>query len=168
VIRADAIVVLGCRVPPSGRARGAAARRAEAAAQAYLDGVAPVVITSGGRRWGAHVESSVLRRELVRLGVPDAAVVEELCSFSTYENAVFAAGLLRRLCARDAVIVTCAWHMDRALRNFRAAGINARPLPVRAPEAAWTTRVGRRVHEILSSLFDARAMRRAGVYAKLT
>src|SRR5262245_15980530 len=54
--RADAIVVLGCRVMPSGRPTTAAARRARTAAEAYFRGVAAHVVASGGRRWGGQIE----------------------------------------------------------------------------------------------------------------
>src|SRR5689334_13411682 len=94
VLRADAIVVLGCRILPTGRPSPPAARRAMAAARAYEQGVAPIIVASGGRRWGTHVEARVLRQELCRRGVPEAAVVEELCSLSTYENAIFSAAVL--------------------------------------------------------------------------
>jgi uncharacterized SAM-binding protein YcdF (DUF218 family) len=89
--RADAIVVLGCRVLPSGRPTTAAARRAARAAQAYLEGVAPHIIASGGRRWGGAIEAEALRKELVRAGVPEGAVTRELWSLTTHENAIFSA-----------------------------------------------------------------------------
>src|SRR5262249_29450749 len=97
MVRADAIVVLGCRILPSGHPTAPAARRAAAAAGAYHRGVAPWIIASGGRRWGNHVEARVFRRELEKAGVPEGAVIEELCSLSTYENAIFSAAILRRL-----------------------------------------------------------------------
>ena len=105
---AGASVVLGCRVLPWGGLTAAAAGRVEAAAEAYQAGLAPRIVTSGGRRWGAHVEALVLRDALVARGVPARAIEAELWSMTTYENAVFSAELLRRHGARDAVIVTCS------------------------------------------------------------
>lgn len=144
MLRADAIVVLGCRIAPSGRPAPPAARRAATAASAFLAGVAPRIVASGGRRWGAQIEARALRRALVRAGVPASAVVEELCSLSTYENAIFSASMLERLGARRAAVVTCPWHMARALQSFRAAGVDAIPLPTGPAEipapAASTSR----------------------------
>jgi uncharacterized SAM-binding protein YcdF (DUF218 family) len=165
MLRADAIVVLGCRVAPSGRPGPPAKRRAAAAARAFLSGVAPVVVASGGRRWGSQIEARTLRRELVGAGVPEAAVVEELCSLSTYENAIFSAAVLRRLGARQAAIVTCPWHMPRALLDFRAAGVNALALPTGAVDAPLGSRIYLEGHEIVCRWFDARAMRRADILA---
>lgn len=160
---ADAIVVLGCRILASGRPAEAAARRAATAARAYRDGVAPYVIASGGRRWGAQIEARALSRELCRSGVPERAIVQDLWSLSTYENAIFSAALLRGLGGRSVALVTCPWHMPRALQSFRAAGVDARALPTPSMSERHLVRAYRRIHELISSWLDARAMRRRRV-----
>jgi uncharacterized SAM-binding protein YcdF (DUF218 family) len=164
--RADAIVVLGCRIAPSGRPGPAAARRATAAAGAYLGGVAGTVVVSGGRRWGAQIEARAMAEVIREAGVPGSAIVEELCSLSTYENAVFSAAVLRRLGARRAAVVTCPWHMARALANFRAAGVDVIPIPAGPVIAPISRRVYLHAHEVVCSFLDARAMRRADVLAR--
>ena len=159
--RADAIVVLGCRVLSSGRLTTAAARRVAKAAEAYHAGVAPHIVTSGGRRWGAHIEAEALRRELVRAGVPEGAVTSELWSLTTHENAVFSAEILRRRQARRAAVVTCVWHVDRAIQDFRAVGVDAWPLPSEGVRAGALRRMYRRGHELVCSWLDRRALTRA-------
>ena len=167
-MRADAIVVLGCRILPSGRPTPAAEGRAATAARAFHDGVASRVIVSGGRRWGPQVEAGAISGALVLAGVPRAAIVRELWSLTTQENAVYTGVVLARLGEKlrlesrpRAVVVTCAWHMPRAIANFTAAGIDAIALPVHgAPVGAWT-RAARRVHEALSGVLDRHLMRRA-------
>jgi uncharacterized SAM-binding protein YcdF (DUF218 family) len=161
VFRADAIVVLGCRIGPSGRPAPAAARRAAAGASAYLAGVAPRVVVSGGRRWGSHIEARALGHAVIRAGVPEAAVFEELCSLSTHENAVFSAAILARLGARRAAVVTCPWHMARALQSFRAAGLEVLPIPTGVTEIPRAQRLYLEVHERVCSALDTRAMGRA-------
>jgi uncharacterized SAM-binding protein YcdF (DUF218 family) len=163
MLRADAIVVLGCRIAPSGRPAPPAARRAATAASAFHAGVAPLVVVSGGRRWGSHIEARAIGGVLLRSGVPAGAVVEELCSLSTCENAIFSAAILRRLGARRAAIVTCPWHMARAIANFREAGVDAHPIPTAAVEAPLSRRVYLEAHEIVCSWIDTRSMRRAQV-----
>jgi len=143
-----AIVVLGCAVPQVCRlgrepkpqvcrlgrepklAPGALAQRIEAAAAFYARAAnrAPLVIASGGRRWGGLVEADVMARELARLGVPDNAILRERCSLSTSDNARFAAAILERRGIRAAAIVTCAWHLPRALLHFRSAGVEVTPV----------------------------------------
>ncbi len=161
MFRADAIVVLGCRIAASGRPTPPAARRAATGASAYLAGVAPRVLVSGGRRWGSQIEARALGRAVVRAGVPAAAVVEELCSLSTFENAVFSAAILAGLGARRAAVVTCPWHMARALQSFRAAGVEAFAVPTGVAEMPRVQRLYLEVHERVCSALDARAMRRA-------
>ncbi len=170
MLRADAIVLLGCRIAPSGRPAGPAARRAATAAQAFHQGVAPTVIASGGRRWGSVAEAIALHRALVQAGVPDDAVVDELCSFSTCDNALFSAALLRKLAASSsprAAVVTCPWHMDRALQSFRAIGVDAFPLPTEAAPASLSRRAYRWGHELVCRQLDARALRGAHLLAEI-
>jgi uncharacterized SAM-binding protein YcdF (DUF218 family) len=158
---ADAIVVLGCRILASGRPSAPASRRAARAAEAFRQGVAPLVVLSGGRRWGALVEARALGRELVREGVPAGAIVEELWSLNTYENAVFSAALLRRKGARRVAVVTCPWHLDRALRDFRLVGIEAWGLPALDVPAGAPWRLFRWAKEAVCGLLDVRGIRRA-------
>lgn len=162
--RPDVIVVLGCRIYTSGRPSAPARRRAAAAAAAYHEGVAPLVLASGGRRWGAQIEASSLREELLRGGVPASAIIEELWSLTTVENAIYTAAILRRIGAERAALVTCAWHMPRALRNFRGAGVDVvATLPAAADRPGLFRRVWRSGHEIVCERLDERAMRRARV-----
>jgi uncharacterized SAM-binding protein YcdF (DUF218 family) len=137
-------------------------------ASAFFAGVAPRIVVSGGRRWGAQVEARTLRAALVRAGVPEAAVIEELCSLSTHENAVCSAALLGRLGARRAAVVTCPWHMARALQCFRGAGVDAIAHPTGPVEVSWSERLYLEAHEVVCSVLDARSLRRAEVLAAST
>jgi uncharacterized SAM-binding protein YcdF (DUF218 family) len=150
----DAIVVLGCRVLPSGRLSAEATARTEAAAAAYLAGKGRVVVASGGRRWGPHAEATRMKAALVEAGVPPEAIVAELCSLSTFENAVFVAALLGRLGVRRAHVVTSDFHLRRALENFRALGVTATGLPSRVPRRSLARRAVLFVHERLSARLD--------------
>lgn len=156
--KADAIVVLGCKVGSDGIASQALLRRIDLAARAFSAEMAPRIIASGGRRWGEHIEAVVIKRELVARGVPPAIIDLELCSLSTAENCWFTAELLGR--RRRVLLATCAWHMSRAARNFRRVGIDAS-----APPAAWLTTppptIGRRVRERVNTFLDWCMMPRA-------
>ncbi len=150
----DVIVVLGCRVASDGEPSDALRRRASWAAAAYRAGLGSAIVPAGGRRWGAHVEAEAMRRWLVRNGVPDDRIFPELCSLTTVENAVFSASVLRRLGGRRAVVVTCSWHMPRALACFAAAGVPTVGVPAPPPPASMLTKVRRAVHEVLSGRLD--------------
>lgn len=159
-------MVLGCKIAPSGRPAPVMERRVAAGATAYLGGVAPVVVVSGGRRWGSRIEAQVMAGALREAGVPARAVIEELCSLSTLENAVFSAAILRRLGARRAAVVTCPWHMARALANFRAAGVDVFPIPAARADSPISQRVYLHAHEVVCTWLDERAMARADVLAR--
>jgi len=164
---ADAIVVLGCRVLPSGRPTTAAARRAARAAEAYLEGVASHVIASGGRRWGQLIEADMLRAELLRGGVPEAAITRELWSLTTHENAIFSAEMLRRRGARRVAVVTCDWHVNRAIANFHAVGVEAWPLPSAGIRRGIMGQAYRFGHERICTWLDARAIRRGEALTRI-
>lgn len=157
---ADVIVVLGCRVLAAGRPTATAKRRAERAADAFFAGVAPWIVASGGRRWGNHAEALVIREALVDVGVPRARVAVELCSMTTSENAFFTSRLLQRRGAQRAAIVTCDWHMPRALASFKALGVEGFALPATPPRAAFATHTRRLLHETLATPLDALSLRR--------
>ncbi|HEX6277394.1 MAG TPA: YdcF family protein [Polyangiaceae bacterium] len=123
-MRFDALVLLGCPVRGTPLS-GAAARRVERAASAYHEGLAPVLVVSGGRRWNGVVEADALARALAELGVPREALLLERESRTTHENAVKTAHLLLASGRRSVGVVTCDWHLRRALYCFRRAGFDA-------------------------------------------
>jgi uncharacterized SAM-binding protein YcdF (DUF218 family) len=156
----DAIIVLGCRPGGSERGRAALYRRAQRAARAFQDHASPTVIASGGRRWRGAPEADLLADVLVGLGVPRASVVRELCSLSTVENAWYSAELLRAGHYVRPAIVTCDWHMPRALMCFDSVGIDAIGLCAITPRRPVTTRLSDFVRERAKRLLDRRAAAR--------
>lgn len=129
----DAIVLLGCRIAPSGKPAAAALRRARRAARAWHDGLAPVIVASGGRRWNGVAETEALRQELIQLGVDPQAIIREWQSLTTLGNAVYSAKLLRARGSQRVGVVTCDWHMRRALASFRLVGLEPAALPAESP-----------------------------------
>jgi uncharacterized SAM-binding protein YcdF (DUF218 family) len=124
----------------------ALARRIEAAATFYCrtGDERTLVIASGGRRWGGVVEADVMARELARQGVPANAILRERCSLSTRDNAHFVGKILARHGIGAAAIVTCAWHLPRALLHFRHAGVEVQPVPtLDGDRALWSLRLWR-------------------------
>src|SRR5262245_26376143 len=94
-----AIVVLGCRIPPSFAGGGAARRRAEAAAKAASRLGADLVVASGGRRWSGVAEADFIANALESYGVARSHIARELCSLSTAENAWYSREILRAAAA---------------------------------------------------------------------
>lgn len=133
----DVLVVLGCRVATP--LPGAAERRVERAARAYLEEGAAVVITSGGKAWAGVKECEAFAQGLVERGVPAERIVQERESMTTRGNARRVLELLRAHHSERLGLVTCDWHMPRALWLFRRLGLSplARPAPspARPPSA---------------------------------
>jgi uncharacterized SAM-binding protein YcdF (DUF218 family) len=144
--RAGAIVVLGCAIE-----RGAFRRRAAAAAQVFsrLSPKNPdlVVLATGGRAWDGTLEADALFRLLVEGGVPEKKILRERCSLSTRGNAHFTAGILHRTGLHQIALVTCDWHMVRAMTLFTRAGFDVLPVGVRGPDPGYFWRIYRAVHE---------------------
>ena len=148
----DALVLLGCRVaealPP------AAARRVERAAQAFAANLAPCVVVSGGRRWDGRTEAERLARELMRRGVPESALLLEQASLTTRDNAVFSARLLAPLGLHRIGLVTCDWHLARALWSFRREGFDAEGVAAISPPLPSHRRALRLLRERGAWLLD--------------
>jgi len=72
----------------------------QTAAQAYHQGLGKVILATGGHKPGVHPhytwsdgetpEAHVIRRELIKLGVPENAIICEDRSTNTLENVLFA------------------------------------------------------------------------------
>lgn len=142
----DALVLLGCRVVRDALP-GPARRRVAATAAAFAAGLAPRVAVTGGKRWGSTIEAEELARALCAAGVPESAILFERAATNTFENARFTAKLLRPLGFTRVGLVTCDWHLPRALWNFRQAGLGAEPVPALSPEITAGERAFRTLGE---------------------
>ncbi len=145
----DAIVVLGGGVGRNswGINLWAGADRVWFGARLYRAGRAPLVVLSGGRleqlgmNWR---EAPAMATFLHDLGVPEAAMLLESESGTTYQNAVYTEKLLRARGINRILLVTSALHMPRALATFRKLGIDAIPAPTdfeaEPPSGYWLLR----------------------------
>lgn len=84
------------------------------------------IVVSGG---GTPPVALSMREFLVSAGVPAAAIVAETASRSTRESAVNLAPVLRSMPGRK-VLMTSDYHMFRATRTFRNAGVDLAPAPI--------------------------------------
>lgn len=94
--------------------------RAEIAASFYTKGGARTIVASGAAVSDKSIpESTFLHQELVKLGVPEEAIIEETRAYDTIQNMVFS---LAEICKREDVtqvesitVITEPFHMRRAL-----------------------------------------------------
>ena len=130
---ADAIVVLGSALRPDGSLSLVGEERVAAGVALWKKGRAPLLVLTGNRpAWAipGHGASPISEAEAMAsraraLDVPQAALLIEAGSRSTFENARGCAMLLLPRGARRVWIVTQPFHLRRAVRQFRGAGFEA-------------------------------------------
>lgn len=152
-MKLDGLIVLGCRVTRDGGLSAPAERRVRRAAEAYHEGRAERLLVCGGKRWGGTREADAFAAALTARGVPPERIERELNSRSTLQNARFAAALVPAD-RRRVGVVTCDWHMARALRCFRSTGFTPEPIAAIAPALPLLATRARAVREWASLLID--------------
>lgn len=135
---ADAIVVLGA-AQYSGTPSSVFEARLEQAYKLYEEGVAPEIITVGGKQEGdEYTEAASAKNYLVSRGVPAGSItaVEEgsdtLLSIDAVADAMNDQGI------NSAVLVSDPWHSLRARTMARDAGLEAWTSPTRQGPAVFT------------------------------
>ncbi len=121
---ADVIIVLGAGLRPDNTAGPSLHRRAAHAADLWKAGYAPIIICSGGNpgyrpRSEADACAELLRDD----GVPETAIILEDSSRSTEENAFDSKIIMDAHGWQTAIVITDKYHLFRANRLFRNAGI---------------------------------------------
>lgn len=127
--KADAIVAIS----------GDTGARADSAVTLWKAGWAPIIVFSGAAIDPESVSSAeIMRREALRQGVPESAMLIEPASATTEENAAFVARLMVERKIRTAILVTSPYHQRRAsmefARAFGPSGLTFRNRPASDPE----------------------------------
>jgi uncharacterized SAM-binding protein YcdF (DUF218 family) len=134
----DAIVVLGS-AQYNGVPSSIFEARLEHARKLYEDGVAPVVVTVGGKKAGDQfTEAEAGRDYLARSGVPADGLLAVPEGVDTLESMRSVATTFQEHGWRSAVLVTDPWHAMRAERMAEDAGIEAASSPTRQGPAVQT------------------------------
>jgi len=136
--QSDAIVVLGS-AQYNGVPSSIFEARLEHAFALYEDGVAPVVVTVGGKADGDQfTEAESGRAYLVEAGIPEDAVLAVEEGVDTLESMRAVGTAFDERGWDSAVLVTDPWHAMRAERMAEDAGITADSSPTRQGPAVQT------------------------------
>ncbi|MCK9876446.1 MULTISPECIES: YdcF family protein [Frankia] len=128
--RSDALVVLGAS-QYDGRPSAVFAARLDHAAVLFRAGVAPVVITIGGKQPGdRYTEAEAGAAYLRRHGVPAEKVIVIPEGSDTLGSLTAVAGVMNARHLRSTVIVTDPWHSLRSRTMARDLGLAAQTSPV--------------------------------------
>lgn len=105
----------------------------------YKSGKAPHILVTGGGPRGEPTEAALMADILQTMGVPEAALILEQQSRTTFDNARFVAPMLQDMGAQRVLLVTSAFHMRRSMALFRAQGVT--PVPAATDHQVISTAV---------------------------
>jgi len=111
---------------------GACDRFIEAAELQATHKVTHILISSGNSslRPDGFREADWVKKELLKLNIPDSAILVEHNSRNTFENAEFSKQVLATKNLKPPyILVTGGYHMRRATYIFKKAGIDVVPFP---------------------------------------
>ena len=132
---ADCIVVLGAHVQMDGRMSQSLLGRCEAALAAWREGLAPVILVTGGQgRDEPGPQAAYMAEWLKARGVPGDAILTDPDAMDTTQNVVNARRIMEAHGLSTAAICTNDYHLRRALwlardHGLRATGGIAAPSP---------------------------------------
>jgi SanA protein len=115
-------IIFGALVHPSGRLSHMLADRIETGAALYHAGKTEVLLLTGDNSRMTYNEPEAMRRYALELGVPDEAIVLDYAGFRTYDSCYRARDIFQ---VDAAILVTQAFHLDRALLTCNNLGIDA-------------------------------------------
>jgi uncharacterized SAM-binding protein YcdF (DUF218 family) len=136
---ADAIVVFGA-AEYSGRPSPVYRARLDHAFELFQQGVAPVVITTGGAAADpSYSEGGVGHDYLMHRGVPDSSLIAETQGSDTAQSAERVAVIMRANHMQTCVAVSDAYHVFRIQKLLEHEGVQVyvSPRPDSIPHSLW-------------------------------
>jgi uncharacterized SAM-binding protein YcdF (DUF218 family) len=136
--KSDAIIVLGA-AQYNGRPSPTLEWRLVHALKLYRRGVAPAIVTVGGKRPGdRYTEATAGRRWLIDHGIPESKLVAVSEGADTLTSLAAVGRAYKELDWRTAVIVTDPWHSLRSRTMAADNGIEAAVSPTRSGPSVQT------------------------------
>jgi len=144
---ADAIVVMGA-AQYDGRPSPQLAARLDHVVELWPQGVAPLVVVTGGKRPGDRfTEAQASASYLEERGVPAEAIVLEDQGTNSYQSLRAVAGLLAARGLDDVVIVTDPYHALRSKLTAEQVGLTAHVSPTPSSVVRGRDAAGRELRE---------------------
>lgn len=135
-VSGDVIVILGGgatldtpNLNSKGHLLGSAANRLLTGVQLYHRLKTPLIYSGGQVFRTTGVEAEIARSILLDLQIPKSKIILEKEGLNTTGNAFLIAKILAKYNFRRPVLVTSAFHMPRAVKEFQRAGVNVIPYP---------------------------------------
>ncbi len=122
--KADVIVVLA----------GDSNERVKQGVALYKAGFSKYIIMSGGSTTSEVSSAERMKKQALRLGVPEDAIILEPKSLHTYDHPIFVKPILLKKGFKSAIVISSPYHTRRTSflfnRNFRRSGIELIYYPV--------------------------------------
>lgn len=135
-VAGDVIVMLGggstggtLDVDGRGELSGFGANRLLTAARLYKKTHLPIIVSGGMVYKDSGNEADIAKRQLISLGIPGSSIIAENKSLNTEQNAQFTKRILKTKGFKKPILVTSAFHMERAVLDFSKAGVHVVPYP---------------------------------------
>lgn len=169
--KSDAIVVLGA-AQYDGRPSDVLKARLDHAVDLWADGVAPVIVVTGGRQEGDRfTEAGAAAAYLHRRKVPDEAILRETQGRSSWESLAASARFLKERAMKRVVLVSDPFHAARISAIAGELGLDAVTSPTRTSPirgaAAWRRLGTETVRVALGRVIGYGRLERRGQVGKL-
>ncbi len=115
-------IVFGAGLRRDGSPTPVLSDRVATAAELYFAGKVEKLLMSGDNRFAYYNEPEAMRQYAIQLGVPDAAIVLDYAGRRTYDTCYRARQIFG---VTEAILVTQAFHLPRALYLCDNLGVNA-------------------------------------------
>lgn len=152
-------IVFGAMVYPSGELSAVLRERVDAAVDLYRAGKVRKLLMTGDNGRPEYDEVTAMKRYAVEEGVPPEDVIRDYAGFRTYDSCYRARDIFG---VRDAILVTQAFHLPRALYTAGGLGIDAVGLEAEPGMPPSTLRASR-TREVLAraaAVIDVQVLRR--------
>lgn len=116
-------------VDGQGHLSGASSSRLLTTVRLYEQLKRPIIISGGQVFPDTGNEASIAKRVLISLGVNPNDIYIEDKSLNSEQNAKFTAELLKMHHFKKTILITSAFHMERAMKNFQNEGILVQAFP---------------------------------------
>jgi SanA protein len=119
---APVAIVFGAGLNRDGSPSPVLRDRVSTAANLYFSGKVRKLLLSGDNRFIDYNEPGAMRDYALELGVPDEDIVQDFAGRSTYDTCYRAKQIFG---VQDAILVTQAYHLSRALFTCNQLGVQA-------------------------------------------
>ncbi len=124
--------------------------RIRAAASLFFSGKIRYVLVSGDNRFYAYNEPREMRKELIKMGIPDSSIIMDFAGFRTLDSVVRCKKVFGQ---NDVTIISQEFHNERALFISNYYKMNAVAYNAKDPDAEYSLSINIREYFARTKVF---------------